>query len=265
MPKQRATRVLGALLFAAALLAVATAQDARARAVLSKAYAENSAPPGGTLLEKLSTVSQLDALPETTADSARSSCAATLSAYLLLGGDFAVVARRFEVGTKLTYENLHRVQEALYRHADRDGEPGVWASAQAEYDSVGTLTGWSMRGGDEYHRVLEALNMEAECIYGPTADSLEWKGGRLTQILAEDSTALFLVGVVEDLSDHTSHAMAEGVNANHYTLALWHAGAYHELDSWRPLGQSGLVRWSELTAEAMLLRTKNVIYRLWRR
>ncbi len=256
--------MLGMLLLTAAVLLAAGAREARARDDAGD-YSESAAPPGRAMLDRLSTVSQFDALPETARDSIRSAAAATLNAYLLLGGDFSKVARSFEVTARFTYANLHIVQEALHWNADRDGQPGVWARAAAEYDSAGALTGWSIRGGDEYHRVLESLSMEAERIYGPTADSADWKGARVKQILAEDSTAVFVVGVVEDPTSRTSHAVAEGVPENHYVLVLWRAGAFHELDSWRPPGQSGMVRWSELTAETMLLHTKNAIYRVWRR
>lgn len=265
MPQPRAPRAFRIAVLATAVLAAACVRPGSARQPAAKPYEESGSPSGRTLLEKLATVSQFDALSETTSDSLRGSCAASLSAYLLLGGDFATLARRFDVPAKLTYANLHRVQDALYRNADRDGTPGVLATAAAEYDSAGALTGWSLRGGDEYHRVLEALDLDAERLYGPTRERPTEKGVRIGEILAEDSTALFVVGLLEDPETGTSHELIGESPANHAVLVMWHDGGWSALDSWRAPGQSALASWSPELAEAMLLRTKNDIYRVRRR
>ncbi len=228
-------------------------------------YDESAKPAGRDLVTQLSTVSQFDSLSDTRTDSLRCSCAATLNAYLLLGGDFGAVARELGVKPKLTYENLHRVQDVLCRQSDRDGRGGILATAEAVYDTSDALVDWSMRGDDEYHLVLQKLKMNAERIYGPTRATANRKGERIMQLLAEDSTRVFVVGVYEDMDTRTMHELTDGTPGNHYALAFWYDGAFHAIDSWRPPGRSGLVRWSDESANAMLFDTRNAIYWVSRR
>ncbi len=248
-----------------ALWSCAGAAPVRAEHGNAAAYSESATLQGRTLVEKLATIGQLDRLDDTATDSLRCACAATLNAYLLLGGDFAVVARELDVKGKLTYENAHRLQDVLYKQADRDGQPGILATAEAVYDTSDVLVDWSMRGGDEYHLVLQKLNMSAERIYGPTRATVNRKGDRIQQLLGEDSTRVFVVGVFEDTESRTAHQMIDGTPGNHYVLAFWYDGAFQAIDSWRPPGEPGLVRWSPDTAEAMLFDTRNVVYWVWRR
>lgn len=235
------------------------------RAFAADVVIDETAPPAGRdLLEKLSTLSQFDALEATSTDSVRAVPAACLSAYLLLGGDFASVARPFDIGGKPTYGNLHRLQEALYQQADRDGVPGIRASATALYDTSDVLSDWSMRGDDELHRVLEPLKLSSERLYGPTRATETQKGERLMNLLTEDSTRVFLVGLALEPESRTLHALPEEGSENHYVLVIWHDNGFEALDSWRPAGSRTRVRWSDETAAAMLFDTRNVIYWLSR-
>jgi hypothetical protein len=249
-----------------ALLAVALGGDAlvpRVRAA-EVTIDETAQPVGRDMLEKLSTLSQFDALEATSTDSVRAVPAACLNAYLLLGGDFASVARMFDIGGKPTYGNLHRLQDALYQQAERDGVPGIRASATALYDTSDVLSDWSMRGDDELHRVLEPLRLTSERLYGPTRASETQKGERLMNLLTEDSTRVFLVGLALEPESRTLHALPEEGGENHYVLVLWHDNGFEALDSWRPAGSRTRVRWSDETAAAMLFDTRNVIYWLRR-
>jgi hypothetical protein len=107
--------------------------------------------------------------------------------------------------------------------------------------------------------------MSAERIYGPTRATVDRKGDRIRQLLAEDSTRVFVVGVYEDRDARTSHELTDEAAANHYVLAFWYDGAFQALDSWRAPGESGLVRWSDATAASMLFETRNAVYWVWRR
>ena len=249
----------------AAIVAWCAPPDALAARGARPGYAESSALAGGTLAERLATAGQLDRLEDTSADSVRACAAVTLDAYLLLGGEFAAAAREFDVKPKLTYESVHRLQDALHRACDRDGAPGLTASAEAVYDTSGVLVDWSMRGGDEYHLLLQRLNLSAERVYGPTSATVNHTGERVRALLAEDSTRVFVVGVYEDFGTRTSHALGPDMEPNHWVLAFWTDGAFHEIDPWREPGASGLVRWSDETAVSMLLDTRNPIYWVWRR
>ena len=219
---------------------------------------------GATMLDRLSRVGQFDALEATGTDSVRSASAACLSAYLLLGGDFAAVARRHEVGATLTPRHLHQLQDALYREANRDSVPGLAASAEPIYDASDSLSDWTMRGGDELHQVLQSLDLTSERLYGPTRATVNRRSERIMARLAEDTTVVFLVGVLLDPESRTLHELPPDVTENHWVIAFWHDNGFQVLDSWRAPGESTRVVWSDETATDMLLDTRNTVYALSR-
>ncbi len=268
MATRRITQLVAALGIALAILgAVAVGGDALVAPVRAADVApdEASLPPGRDVLERLATVSQFDALEATSSDSLRALSAACLNAYLVLGGEFSAVARTFDINGKPTYGNLHRLQDALYHEADRDGAPGLHASATPVYDTSDVLTDWSMRGDDELHRLLEPLRMTSERLYGPTRATVTQKGERLMSLLTEDSTRVFLVGLALEPETRSLHALPEEDAENHYVLVLWRDSGFEVLDSWRPPGARTLSRWSDETASAMLFDTRNTVYWLSRR
>lgn len=234
------------------------------RAGLLPAAHEDSLVTGATPLERVAVLGQLDALVATTGDSVRALPAACLSAYLLLGGEFATVARALDVPTTFTFGHVHRVQEALLHAADRDGEPGVTAAGVAMYDTADVLFDWSMRGNDESHRVFQRLDLGSERLYGGTRDT-EWRrADRVVPLIAEDPTRVFLVGLWRDPASGELLPLPEGASENHWVLVVWHADAFHAIDPWRVTGESGLVRLSDDTAATLLLETPNTVYWLRR-
>ena len=226
---------------------------------------EGAVPAGRDLLQRLATLSQFDTLEATASDSVRSATAACLSAYLLLGGEFAPVARAFDIAARLTEGNLQLLQDALYVKANRDGEPGIRASATALYDSSDVLSDWSRRGDDELHRVLEPLGLSGERLYGPTLATAKQKGERLMSLLTEDSTRVFLVGLLREPEACTLHALSSDGGENHFVLVVWRENGFQVLDSGRRPGSRTLSRWSDETATAMLFDTHNAVYWLSRR
>ena len=81
-------------------------------------------------LARVSYLTQLDLLDDTRSDEARCGAAASLNAYLLLGGDLDVVARLLGLPLDHTIGTAHRVQDQLYRHADVDGVAGLIGSTK---------------------------------------------------------------------------------------------------------------------------------------
>ncbi|MBK8648924.1 MAG: hypothetical protein IPN16_20770 [Gemmatimonadetes bacterium] len=76
-------------------------------------------------LARVAYLTQLDRLDDTRSDDARCSAAASLNAFVLLGGSVDSVARLFGLPLDRTIGTAHRVQERLYLHADVDGVAGV--------------------------------------------------------------------------------------------------------------------------------------------
>lgn len=236
-----------------------------------RGVAQSGAPAGDaplvgrTMLDKLATVGQFDAIESTTSDSVRSASAACLSAYLLMGGDFARIAREHDIPTKLTADHLHRLQDALYQAANRDTVPGITASAEALYDSSDAYLDWSMRGDDELHLLLQALDLSSERLYGATRATADRKSDRVMARLVEDTTAVFLIGLLLDPESRTLHTLPRESEPDHWVIAFWGDNGFQVLDSWRLPGERTRVQWSDETATDMLLDTRNVVYALTRR
>ena len=224
---------------------------------------DESAPlEGRDVLEKLSFVSQLDLLDETRADYARCSAAATLSAYLLLGGSFEAAAARHGVDGELTFGNVHRLQEALYRLADRDGEPGIFGASVARYDDQGQLTGWDRHVDDEYQAVLDALGLSMDRVYAPTRADKRDKRAAVQAWLERSEPVVFVVGVDEDTERERFVPMHE--RGNHYVIVFRWSDRFYALDSYRTPGRSALVPLSEEEVEDNLLYTPNALFVVWR-
>lgn len=215
--------------------------------------------PGDTLLARLARLSQCDHLSETTADEARCSAAATLSGYLLLGGDFATAADHYGIDGDFTYENVYGLQDALYYDADRDGEPGVFGGAIPRYDAAGRYEGWDLHPEDEYHVVTERLGLKVDRVYAPTRDEPRERRAGVERRLAA-GPVVFVVGVNEDTETETFVPM-DGTG-NHYVLMFRHEGRFYALDSYRPSGRSALVELDEAAVRDHLHFTRNAIYAL---
>ena len=247
-----------AIALAAFAACAAPAPDSESESLPPLPYDETQLIPGDTLLEKLGQVSQLDNLEETTGDYARCSAAATLSAYLLLGGEFARVASQHDVEGELTFGNVHRVQESLYHLANTDDHPGVFGGSVPRYDEQGRLTGWDRAEGDEYHVILEALELKPSRCYGPTKDAPNDKRAAVREMLADPRPVVFIVGVDEDMESESFAPMVE--TGNHYVAMFEHEGVFYALDSFRYTAKSALVRLSPAEVEANLFDTPNAIF-----
>lgn len=214
------------------------------------------------MLAKLSYVSQIDLLAETRADYARCSAAATLSAYLLLGGSFEAAAADQGVAGELTLGNVHRLQEALYRRADRDGEPGIFGASVARYDDQGRLTGWDRHADDEYQDILDALGLSRDRVYAPTEADKQDKRAAVQAWLDRPEQVVFVVGVDEDTERERFAPMHE--RGNHYVILFRWRDRFYALDSYRTPGRSALVPLSDRDLEDNLFYTPNAVFVVWR-
>jgi hypothetical protein len=230
---------------------------------LDFAYEEDDLIPGETLLTQLGRISQLDRLEDTEADYARCSTAASLYAYLLLGGDFASAAEKLGVDTAFTFANVHRVQEALHHLAETDGEPGIFGTAKPQYDAEGHLLGWEIPPEDEYHLVVEALGLKLTRVYSQKESEPTDKREGVLQLLDEPEGVVFVVGVMEDMEDERFFPMSEGMG-NHYIAIIQQENAFYALDSYRTPGRFLLVALSSDDVEEHLFNTHNAIYALQR-
>ncbi len=249
-------RILSALLtvFLGCLVSGVFAQDKDAKAA-SATYKESDQLKGKTMLEKLSRVSQLDLLADTDGDAARCSVAAALNAYLLLGGEWKPLAKRFLPSDTLTYEQVHRLQEKIYGIANVDGEPGVFGGARPLYDEQKRVVGWERKEGDEVHRVFEELGLETWAIFGPTQDKLNDRKDAVLGYFKEYPNGALIVGVNEDAENSISLPVKPGTFADHYILVFQRKGTYYRLDSWAKPGNNTLHSMTEKEVRELVFET----------
>lgn len=223
------------------LLAVLTACAVQAQQTPTPLpYREADPLPGTSILDKLSHVSQLDLLPDTKADGARCSCAAAINAYLLIGGTWPELSRKFSLTPEPTYESVHRLQERLYHLANVDGEPGVFGGCRPRYDAEKRVVGWERKEGDEVHRVFEELGLETWPLYGPTEARLHDRQEAVLAYFRDHPQGALVVGVNEDMKTGRSLPVPVGTFANHYILVIRRQSGFYRLDSWAKPGLNTL-------------------------
>ena len=210
------------------------------------------------MLHWLEPVSQLDELDDTVHDFERCSVAASVSAYLILGGSFEACATGFDVEPELTHENVQRLQEAIYLHANRDGEPGIFGSCIPEYSDGGDLTGCQWHPDDEYRHVAIALGLSVDRVYSRSESEPDNKRAAVQRALKSADQVVFVVGVDEDMESETFQPMRE--LGNHYIAVVNIDDQFYAIDSYRTEGRSTLVEMTSEQVDANLLNTPNAIF-----
>jgi hypothetical protein len=218
-------------------------------------YKESDPLPGKTILEKLSRVSQLDRLPDTKSDAARCSCAAGVSAFLLLGGRWEGLAAKYGLPTVPTYESVHRLQDRLYRIANADGKPGVFGGCRPLYDAAKRVTGWERKPGDEVHLLFEELGIENWPLYGPTEEKLNDRKAAVQGYFEQYPEGALIVGVNEDTKTSESLPVKPGTFASHYVVVFQRNGSYFRLDSWAQPGENTLHPMNEKQVRELVFET----------
>jgi hypothetical protein len=212
------------------------------------------------LSERLGRIPQNDDRPETVHDDERCSCAAALSSYLLLGGDWHELITRHGLDGGFRDADLQTIQERLYELADVDGEPGVFGTFRPEFDETGRCLGGTRRNEDEFHHVLKALGLTARPIYGPTRERLEEKRLGVVQHFEQHPEGVLIIGVNQDSESFQAHPVSgQDLVANHYLVVFQQEGAYHWINSWQRPGETGLHRMTDAEIESFLFRTPALI------
>jgi hypothetical protein len=102
-------------------------------------YSENDKIEGNTPSEIVSNITQSDALKETVNDGNRCAPSSLLNAYLLNGGKFEDIAKKFGVDTDLTYKNVHSLQEKLYEVGNTNNKEGFTRNTAPAIQSEGSV------------------------------------------------------------------------------------------------------------------------------
>lgn len=207
-------------------------------------------------LARVAYLTQLDLLEDTRSDEARCGAAASLNAYLLLGGDLDVVVRLLGLPVDHTIGTAHRVQDQLYRHADVDGVAGLIGSTKPIVDASGAVVASRRSAADEFHRILDVLGLRAEPLFGSTLATVGNRERAVAAYLRRTGDAVFIVGADADISRgaRPSRAPTAG-SANHYIVLARVGGAWQKVDSWYRPGQRTVSPISEAEVRGFLHNT----------
>lgn len=164
---------------------------------LTPTYSEKERIPGKNRLEIVANLSQGDSLPDTIEDNSRCAASTLVNAYLLLGGDFAALPDK--LGLKLdnhdlTYENVHRVQEALYTQANVQGGKGLNIADSNRYEpGTGRITRPEIVG--ESRIAANKLGLTTHALMGPTRETMTQREQAVKDFIAKYPKAPMYVTV----------------------------------------------------------------------
>ena len=207
-------------------------------------------------LARVAYLTQLDRLDDTRSDEARCSAAASLNAFVLLGGSIDSVARLFGLPLDHTIGTAHRVQDRLYLHADVDGVAGVLGSTKPVTDATGAIVAARRSAGDEFHRVLDVVGLRAEPLFGATLKTVGVRDSAVNAYLRTRENAVFIVGADADLSRGARPSRAPtAASANHYIVIARLNRAWYKVDSWYRAGQRTVSPLTEAEVRGFLHRT----------
>lgn len=134
--------------------------------VFTPTYNEDDKIEGETPFEIVANISQSDALEETKNDGSRCSPSSLLNAYLLMGGKFEDIAKKFEVDTDLTYKNVHLLQDKLYSVGKTNDRKGF--SSSITYKVVDKKNHVVPEIGGEVKPLAEKMGMKVRALHGDT-------------------------------------------------------------------------------------------------
>lgn len=164
---------------------------------LTPTYAEKDRIPGKTPLEIVANISQGDSLSDTRDDNSRCAAATLINAYLLLGGDFTALPAKLGLkldSPDLTYENVHRLQEALYQQANVQGGKGLNISDSNRYDwNTGRITRPEIVG--ESRIAATKLGLTTHALMGSTRDTMHLREQAVKAFIAQNPKAPMYVTV----------------------------------------------------------------------
>lgn len=203
-------------------------------------YSETQLVPGETPAEIVAHIGQGDRLEDTQTENFRCGAGASVNAVLLTRGreGFAALARSLHQPESLTYENIHRVQDALYLQAG-----GKWAQGDAARQSglnLSTRTQGALRKAEGSQvKALELAGFQVEPLRGES---------EIRAFFARHPQATMLVTVARD-DRQTDFGAAE---PNHAVLINFDKGGFYVSDTYarsgtglnhRPLTASEQTAW----------------------
>ncbi len=195
------------------------------------AYSELDGVPGATAREQVQYLSQSDNLPQTKSDAHRCGTGALVNSWLLLGGSFESLAQKLNLSPdqqSLNYQNVHLAQDALYTHANTNGQDGLTTSYQYSYRGDRIVTP-QFQG--EIKAAIDLLGLEAKVLVGDHVSQVYQRRDKVERFWQEQPNGILLTGV--HMNTQTGELSPPGSTAeiNHFVAIYQHEGVYTLVDT----------------------------------
>lgn len=192
-------------------------------------YSENDKINGKNAFEIVSNISQRDSLDETTGDSDRCAAASVLNSYLLVGGNFATLAKKYSINTSLTYKNLHLLQEKLYKIGNTDNKPGIYSGFKYSYYETGRI--FNIRADGEIVNLAKAADLKIVPILGNNLKNLYNRKEQVNNFFNLYPKSTIQSGVYLNLDTGNISKPLNISHQNHVITIFKHNGSFYYSDT----------------------------------
>ena len=189
--------------------------------VFSPTYSENQSIHGNQSRTILSHISQHDNLPETTEDGNRCGAAALLNAYYYLHYDFQGAFNKLGINKRedsINYKHIHLAQEALYKFANTDNQPGLVAGSKYSYYSSGKI--FNLRPQGEVLRGARLLNLKLHPLMGNTQKTAHKRKWAVQNFWKKNKRGVLMVGIHLNPKTGTIQAPRKFNAQNHFCIGF---------------------------------------------
>lgn len=157
-------------------------------------YAEKDRITGRDMYQVVSNISQNDTLEQTKSDGDRCAASMLLSAYLIMGGSFEDVAKKFGIDKELTYENVHLLQDKIYQKANTDNQEGLTSGFKYSYKGTSKeITKVEATG--EMYKIAPELNIKFTPMLGSSVDRINQRKDNIDKFFLSNPKGTLNVGV----------------------------------------------------------------------
>lgn len=202
---------------------------------LTPQYSESDLIEGASLSDKLAKVAQSDGLNDTHSDGSRCAAASLVSAFLLMGGTLSELADKLDLSIdrpQMSYEFIHRAQDALYNQNNTNERSGLTMSLSYRYRG-NKITGTTPK--NEVANAAKQLGLKVQGILGDKRDTRYQRGDNIDSFFQNNPKGSVIVGVYMDTSNGQVHPPTEAKKVNHAVVVFQEKGEFYLLNS----GKSG--------------------------
>jgi hypothetical protein len=196
---------------------------------ITSTYSERDVIAGKSDIEIISNISQRDNLNETISDGDRCAAASVLNSYILMGGKFADLAKKYNVDTRLTYKNVHLLQEKIYNAGNSDKSPGIYSGFKYIYYETGEIS--NIRPSGEIIDLVKISGIKIKPILGNNLNSINSRKKQVENFFKMYPKSTIQVGVYLDLGNGSISNPLSLEQQNHVITIFKRNGIFYYSDT----------------------------------